>query len=74
MKDPRTEMTNCDICANDVFRNSWRQSGVEQLAFQPPPRNGNQTSTSAPHVPASADQEALIRSITDRVMEVLKSK
>ena len=74
MKDPRVEMKNCDICANDVFRNSWRQTGVEQLAFQPPARNGNQTSTSAPHAPASADQEALIRSITDRVMEVLKSK
>ena len=37
-KDPRSEMTNCDVCANDVFRASWKQTGVEPLAFPPPPR------------------------------------
>jgi L-fuculose-phosphate aldolase len=74
LKDPRTQATNCDICANDVFRSSWRQSGVEQLAFHPPTHNGSKTSAAEPTAPASADQEALIRSITDRVMEVLKSK
>ena len=36
--DPRLwpEMQNCDICANDVFRDSWQQAGVERRAFQPP--------------------------------------
>ena len=29
-------MKNCDICANDVFRASWKQTGVQPLAFQPP--------------------------------------
>ena len=29
-------MKNCDICANDVFRESWKAAGVEPKAFQPP--------------------------------------
>jgi L-fuculose-phosphate aldolase len=38
-KDARLQpgMENCDICANDVFRDSWKQSGVERRAFEPPP-------------------------------------
>lgn len=37
--DPRLteEYKNCDICANDVFRDSWKQSGVERRAFDAPP-------------------------------------
>ncbi|HEX4149658.1 MAG TPA: class II aldolase/adducin family protein [Pirellulales bacterium] len=31
------EMENCDICANDVFRDSWTHSGVERRAFEAPP-------------------------------------
>ena len=26
-------MENCDICANDVFRDSWKQRGIERRAF-----------------------------------------
>lgn len=29
-------MENCDICANDVFRDSWKDAGVERRAFAPP--------------------------------------
>ena len=38
-KDARLEpgMENCDICANDVFRDSWKQTGVERRAFEAPP-------------------------------------
>ena len=38
-KDPRLEksMENCDICANDVFRTSWGNTGVSRSAFDPPP-------------------------------------
>jgi L-fuculose-phosphate aldolase len=77
-KDPRNEMQNCDICANDVFRNSWKASGVERVAFQPPesckaagnpgkpaPSNGAQ---------ATPEQEALIQAITDRVAAALKNR
>ncbi|MBL9092962.1 MAG: class II aldolase/adducin family protein [Planctomycetaceae bacterium] len=37
--DPRTApgMENCDICANDVFRDSWKSAGVERRAFDAPP-------------------------------------
>jgi len=37
--DPRTAqgMENCDICANDVFRDSWKAAGVERRAFDAPP-------------------------------------
>ena len=37
--DARLEagMENCDICANDVFRDSWQSSGVERRAFEAAP-------------------------------------
>jgi L-fuculose-phosphate aldolase len=42
--DPRNtdEFKNCDICASDIFRDSWSRSGVVRRAFDaPPPMNGN---------------------------------
>jgi L-fuculose-phosphate aldolase len=33
-------MENCDICANDIFRESWQHTGVERRAFAPPPPMG----------------------------------
>ncbi len=68
--DPRAEMENCDICANDVFRNSWKETGVAHKAFNPP--SYAQSDSADANAPA-ADQEALIQAITDRVMEALKS-
>ena len=87
-KDPRTEIENCDICANDVFRESWKETGVQQAAFQPPSfcdrRPPGVTTASNGSIPASAngangtaertDQEALIQTITDRVMAVLNTR
>ncbi len=37
--DARLEpgMENCDICANDVFRDSWRETSIERRAFEAPP-------------------------------------
>ena len=37
--DPRNtkEFEDCDICANDVFRNSWQETGVSRTAFDAPP-------------------------------------
>ncbi len=67
-QDPRTEMKNCDICANDVFRSSWAQTGVEPLAFPPPKRDA----AACPAPGAAADQEALIQAITDKVMATLR--
>jgi len=82
-KDPRIGMQNCDICANDVFRDSWKQTGVAPKAFTPPGGNGV-TSGQAGNGPScscqsgaassngSIDVEALVRSITDQVMQQLK--
>lgn len=100
--DPRLEMRNCDICANDVFRDSWRAAGVSQEAFAPPhycarstAADGAGANGSAPAgaaaagtpaigapgsangstaLPAGADLEALIQTITDRVMAALEGK
>jgi L-fuculose-phosphate aldolase len=66
--DPRNEVKNCDICANDIFRDSWKEAGVVQSAFTPPSFKGNGTNGSAG---GSAEQEALIQAITERVMAEL---
>ena len=72
-------MENCDICANDVFRDSWKHTGVERRAFDAPPPmrpnvNGKGSAKSAPVVNASIDQEALIKTITERVMAALANR
>ncbi|MGI6418689.1 MAG: class II aldolase/adducin family protein [Thermoguttaceae bacterium] len=68
MKDPRVEIQNCELCANDVFRESWKESGVERCAFQPPIYHPERQSNSA------NNQEALIQAITDRVMAALEGR
>lgn len=82
-KDARLEkgMENCDICANDVFRDSWKENGIERRAFESPPsmRPGGAKSTPAPAATngkgnGSPDQEALIKTITERVMAALAGK
>ena len=74
-QDPRNtpEYKDCDICANDIFRESWKESGVERKAFDAPPAMG--PSRSEPSAPtsgvANGSQEALIQAITQRVMAEL---
>jgi L-fuculose-phosphate aldolase len=70
-------MENCDICANDVFRDSWKETGVERRAFDAPPPMGskaqaaNKPAEKPVAAPAADDQEALIKAITERVMASL---
>jgi L-fuculose-phosphate aldolase len=79
--DPRNEaeMKNCDICANDIFRDSWKEAGIERRAFEAPPvmrgassngKAGAAAPVAAP-APAGIDQEALIQAVTDRVLAAL---
>ncbi|MBL8829025.1 MAG: class II aldolase/adducin family protein [Planctomycetaceae bacterium] len=75
-KDPRNteELKNCDMCANDVFRESWSYTGVDRRAFPAPPTAPRTTSSSpaaASSPAASNDQEALVQMITERVMAAL---
>jgi L-fuculose-phosphate aldolase len=79
--DPRLteEYKNCDICANDIFRDSWAASGVERRAFAAPPAMpvaGGQSNqpTSPGSTMSSADQERLIQLITNQVMNQLSGK
>ncbi|MDY0168210.1 MAG: class II aldolase/adducin family protein [Thermoguttaceae bacterium] len=77
LKDPRQELQNCDICANDVFRQSWKDTGVQQCAFQPPsyaqPSGaGNPGGNGSTANPSGPDVEQLVQMITDRVMQQLQ--
>lgn len=91
ISDPRLseEYKDCDICANDIFRDSWRDSGVERKAFEAPPamdkaaelngatagKNGSAGAASGNgSPPATASQEALVQLITDRVLAALSGK
>jgi L-fuculose-phosphate aldolase len=70
-KDPRLtdELADCDICANDVFRASWGQSGVDRKAFEAPPAMPAAAVT--PALPAGVDKEALVRAVTEEVCRQL---
>ncbi|MCA9196274.1 MAG: class II aldolase/adducin family protein [Planctomycetales bacterium] len=75
--DPRLtkEYENCDICANDIFRESWAETGVQRRAFDAPPPMPK-TPTTVSNEPATSpvaglDQEALVQAITERVMAEL---
>jgi len=73
--DPRNtaEYKDCDICANDIFRESWAGSGVERKAFPaPPPMGPNAAKANGSAV--GTDQEALVQMITQRVMEELSKR
>jgi L-fuculose-phosphate aldolase len=75
--DPRLskEMENCDICANDLFRSTWKETGVEQRAFEAPPPMGpkaRQAAASASN--NSSDVETLVQTITDRVLAELSKR
>lgn len=76
--DPRNtpEYKDCDICANDIFRESWQDSGVERRAFPAPPPMSPVAKAAAPTgTPAgSVDSEALVQMITQRVMEELSKR
>lgn len=73
--DPRNteEYKNCDICANDIFRESWASSGVERKAFPAPPPMGP-SAAKANGSGGGTDQEALVQLITQRVMEELTKR
>ncbi|MEN6497133.1 MAG: class II aldolase/adducin family protein [Thermoguttaceae bacterium] len=88
-KDPRSEMKNSDICANDVFRDSWKDTGVAPRAFNPPSFQGAQCAANPGAAPSPAppangsaaggtavppEMEALVKAITDRVMAALNGR
>ena len=74
--DPRNNegMEDCDMCSNDIFRDSWSNVGVQREAFPAPaPTTRGPLASSAPTAaaPINTDQEALIQAVTERVLEAL---
>jgi L-fuculose-phosphate aldolase len=58
--DPRNtdEYKNCDICANDIFRHTWQDTGVERRAFPDPPAMGKEASNIASAVDSAVNAAA----------------
>lgn len=73
-EDPRLkeDFKDCDICANDVFRSTWKDAGVESRIFNSPGQQAEQASPAAPA--AAMNQEALVEEITQRVIAALSSR
>ncbi len=72
--DPRLEpgMENCDLCGNDVFRDSWHQAGLSPRAFLGPGSQGLPEGTSPERTPSSEPvSEDLVSLITEQVMQAL---
>ncbi|QDT13164.1 class II aldolase/adducin family protein [Planctomycetes bacterium K23_9] len=78
-KDPRNteDYKDCDICANDIFRETWEESGVQRRAFAAPPAANSPSAASAgadpAGMPAGVSEEQLVKMITDEVMRQMKS-
>lgn len=73
--DPRLtkEFENCDICANDIFRESWADSGVSRKAFDAPPPMQPAAKPQASSASQNVDEDRLVALITEQVMNQLKS-
>jgi L-fuculose-phosphate aldolase len=68
--DPRLDMENCDLFGNDVFRDTWKETGVRPSAFQAPAASDDVPSGQK----TPLDQETLIRVITEQVVAALSRR
>src|SRR5690606_13348558 len=71
-QDPRNteEFKNCDICANDIFRDSWADAGVERRAFPAPPPIKSSRAAAL----SGLAEEQLVKLITDEVLRQMAAK
>jgi len=76
--DPRNTKAfdDCDICANEVFRDSWVDAGVAQRAFaRPPAMNAPNNGTSGANATSSTtndvNEERLVKMIAQEVVRQL---
>lgn len=74
MTDPRNteKYQDCDLCGNDIFRDSWSETGVAQRAFKPPSSVLSKPALQRKECGEDVNHERLIQTITDRVMEQLR--
>ena len=68
--DPRNtdSYKNCDVCANDIFRDSWEAAGVERRAFDAPPTAPGDSGASQ-----TPSEEQLVKLISAEVMRQLQT-
>lgn len=69
--DPRntSEHEDCDVCANDIFRESWTDTGVARRAFEAPPAMPVAGDGQSAVTPDNSEQ--IVQLITERVMQQL---
>lgn len=65
-------MENCDLCANDIFRHSWPETGVTREAFTAPPSKGTPAASNGA-TKGDNVQESMIQEITNRVIAALST-
>lgn len=67
--DPRNTEAykNCDVCANDIFRESWQAAGVQRRAFDAPPSAESKAAEEK-----SLDEERLVKLITAEVLRQMQ--
>ncbi|WP_153557300.1 class II aldolase/adducin family protein [Roseimaritima sediminicola] len=79
--DPRNteEYKDCDICANDIFRDSWETAGVQRRAFEAPPAIKPQTASGGSSSSGqnsggggAPSEDQLVKLITAEVMRQMK--
>ncbi|QEG38703.1 class II aldolase/adducin family protein [Roseimaritima ulvae] len=73
-KDPRNteDYKDCDICANDIFRDSWEGAGVQRRAFDAPPAAKSASSATKPAAAGGMSEEQLVKLITAEVMRQMQ--
>jgi L-fuculose-phosphate aldolase len=64
----------CDICANEVFRDTWAKAGVAQRAFARPLTQGVSSGGTSPSLASGTNEERLIKLIADEVVRQLSAK
>ncbi len=72
--DPRNteEYKNCDVCANDIFRDSWQEAGVERRAFDAPPPAPSVSPVQNANA-GGINEEKLVQLITAEVIRQLQT-
>jgi len=75
--DPRFHVENCDLCGNSAFREGYRESLPQPKAFEPAPdypgylANKAGSSGSTANKLGGAELDALVKAITDQVLQAL---
>jgi L-fuculose-phosphate aldolase len=63
LKDPRMELAESERWSDVLFRDSWSETGVGHRAFPPPFQRNDEGDT---------DRERLVKTIVEKVLEVLE--